>query len=243
MRVSGVGLRGLREPEGPVDCGNAGTLVRLVAGILAGQGGKRFELTGDESLSKRPMGRIADPLTLMGAMVETTGGGLPLRIEGRALAPLRYELPVASAQVKSCVLLAGLFAEGGPTTVVEPVPTRDHTERMLRAAGASVRASAGSGRGAAGRAARPAPAHDPGRFLLDGPVPRRRDAASRLPSPHHGRRRQPDTYRPDERPRADGRADLALQPHLLRRGAGSRHRGRARRASSRPRSAPARCPG
>jgi 3-phosphoshikimate 1-carboxyvinyltransferase len=144
VRVAGVGLRALREPDGPVDCGNAGTLVRLVAGILAGQEGKRFELTGDESLSRRPMGRIADPLGQMGAAVETTGGGLPLLIEGGALTPIRYELPVASAQVKSCVLLAGLLAEGGPTTVVEPVATRDHTERMLRAAGAAVRTSPGS---------------------------------------------------------------------------------------------------
>jgi 3-phosphoshikimate 1-carboxyvinyltransferase len=143
VRVTGVGLRGLRGPASPVDCGNAGTLVRLIAGILAGQDGERFELTGDESLSRRPMGRIADPLTLMGATVEPTDGGLPLLIDGRALDPLRYELPVASAQVKSCILLAGLLAQGGPTTVVEPVPTRDHTERMLRAAGASVRASPG----------------------------------------------------------------------------------------------------
>jgi 3-phosphoshikimate 1-carboxyvinyltransferase len=162
VRVSGVGLRGLRVPQGPVDCGNAGTLVRLVAGILAGQGGKRFELTGDDSLSKRPMGRIADPLTLMGATVETSGGGLPLRIEGRALAPVRYELPVASAQVKSCVLLAGLFAEGGPTTVVEPVPTRDHTERMLRAAGASVHTSTGQVE------VRPAERLDPLRLTIPG---------------------------------------------------------------------------
>jgi 3-phosphoshikimate 1-carboxyvinyltransferase len=144
VRITGVGLRGLREPKGPIDCGNAGTLARLVAGILAGQDGQRFELTGDESLSRRPMGRIADPLGLMGATVETTGGCLPLLIEGSGLAPIRYELPVASAQVKSCVLLAGLLAEGGPTTVVEPVATRDHTERMLRAAGASVRTSPGS---------------------------------------------------------------------------------------------------
>ena len=119
LRVGGVGLRGLREPESPVDCGNAGTLVRLVAGILAGQDGKRFELVGDESLSRRPMGRIADPLTQMGATVETTGGGLPLRIEGGSLVPLRYELPVASAQVKSCLLLAGLYATG-ETSVTEP---------------------------------------------------------------------------------------------------------------------------
>jgi 3-phosphoshikimate 1-carboxyvinyltransferase len=144
VRITGVGLRGLREPDGPIDCGNAGTLVRLVAGILAGQEGRGFELTGDESLSRRPMGRIAGPLAEMGATVETTDGGLPLRIGGGALTPIRYELPVASAQVKSCVLLAGLFVQGGPTTVVEPVPTRDHTERMLRAAGAAVRTSPGS---------------------------------------------------------------------------------------------------
>jgi 3-phosphoshikimate 1-carboxyvinyltransferase len=143
VRVAGVGVRGLREPGKPIDCGNAGTLVRLLAGILAGQEGDSFELTGDESLSRRPMARIAEPLEQMGAAVETEDGRLPLRIEGRALAPIRYELPVASAQVKSCVLLAGLLAKGGPTTVVEPVATRDHTERMLRAAGAAVRALPG----------------------------------------------------------------------------------------------------
>jgi 3-phosphoshikimate 1-carboxyvinyltransferase len=143
VRVTGVGLRGLREPGGPIDCGNAGTLVRLVSGILAGQEGRRFELVGDESLSRRPMGRIAEPLARMGAAVETDDGRLPLRIEGRTLAPISYELPVASAQVKSCVLLAGLLADGGPTTVAEPVPTRDHTERMLRAAGAAVRTAPG----------------------------------------------------------------------------------------------------
>jgi 3-phosphoshikimate 1-carboxyvinyltransferase len=143
VRVTGVGLRGVREPGGPIDCGNAGTLVRLVSGILAGQEGRRFELVGDESRSRRPMGRIAEPLARMGAAVETDDGRLPLRIEGRTLAPISYELPVASAQVKSCVLLAGLLADGGPTTVAEPVPTRDHTERMLRAAGAAVRTAPG----------------------------------------------------------------------------------------------------
>jgi 3-phosphoshikimate 1-carboxyvinyltransferase len=143
LRVGGVGLRGLREPGAPIDCGNAGTLARLVAGLLAGQEGRRFELVGDESLSRRPMTRIAEPLAAMGAGVETADGFLPLRIEGRALAPIRYELPVASAQVKSCVLFAGLYAGGGPTAVVERVPTRDHTERMLRAAGGAVRTSPG----------------------------------------------------------------------------------------------------
>jgi 3-phosphoshikimate 1-carboxyvinyltransferase len=138
-RVTGVGLRGLRVPKEPIDCANAGTLMRLLAGILAGQEG-RFELVGDESLSRRPLERIAEPLTRMGAVVETTEGHAPLVVEGRvALEPIHYELPVASAQVKSCVLLAGLYASGGPTVVGEPLPTRDHTERMLEGAGARVR--------------------------------------------------------------------------------------------------------
>jgi 3-phosphoshikimate 1-carboxyvinyltransferase len=138
VRVHGVGLRGLRAPGEPLDCGNAGTLIRLIAGILAGQDGE-FVLTGDASLSARPMERIAEPLRAMGAHVETTDGHAPLTIRGGALKPIRYELPVASAQVKSCVLLAGLYAESGPTVVVEKgAPTRDHTERMLRAMGARV---------------------------------------------------------------------------------------------------------
>ena len=137
VRVTGAGLRGLRAPDGPIDCGNAGTLLRLLAGILAGQEGT-FTLTGDESLRGRPMERIAEPLRLMGADVETTGGTAPLTIRGSRLSPIRYELPVASAQVKSAVLLAGLYATSGPTTVVEPAVTRDHTERLLTAAGVRV---------------------------------------------------------------------------------------------------------
>jgi 3-phosphoshikimate 1-carboxyvinyltransferase len=140
--IHGRGLRGLSAPDGPVDCGNAGTLVRLLAGILAGQEWRQFELTGDESLSTRPMRRIAEPLTQMGAGVETADGRLPMGIEGRPLQGIDYALPVASAQVKSCVLLAGLYADG-ETVVREPLPTRDHTERMLRAAGARVRTSPG----------------------------------------------------------------------------------------------------
>ncbi len=135
--VHGVGLRGLREPDAPIDCRNAGTLVRLLAGILAGQEWHQFELTGDESLRSRPMGRIAEPLTQMGAGVETADGRLPMGIQGRPLHAIEYELPVASAQVKSAVLLAGLYADGR-TTVLEPAPTRDHTELMLQAAGAHV---------------------------------------------------------------------------------------------------------
>jgi 3-phosphoshikimate 1-carboxyvinyltransferase len=141
-RVGGAGLRGLSPPEEPVDCGNAGTLIRLLAGILAGQRG-RFELVGDASLSRRPLERVAAPLRVMGARVETTDGHAPLVIEGTVLEPIRYELPVASAQVKSCVLLAGLQAARGPTVVVEAIRSRDHTERMLEAAGAPVRRKPG----------------------------------------------------------------------------------------------------
>ena len=137
LRVAGAGLRGLTAPDHPIDCGNAGTLVRLLAGILAGQTGRQFELVGDASLSSRPMGRIADPLTEMGAGIETANGRLPLAIDARPLRGIRYELPVASAQVKSCILLAGLYATG-TTTVVEPLPTRDHTESLLESAGVRV---------------------------------------------------------------------------------------------------------
>jgi 3-phosphoshikimate 1-carboxyvinyltransferase len=134
--VHGRGLRGLRAPPSPVDCGNAGTLMRLVAGILAGHAGS-FELTGDASLSRRPMERIAEPLREMGARVDTTDGHAPLLIEGGDLRGIRYELPVASAQVKSAVLLAGVYARGN-TVVIEPVATRDHTELLLEGAGVDV---------------------------------------------------------------------------------------------------------
>jgi len=137
LAIGGAGLRGLAATDAPIDCGNAGTLARLLPGLLAGQEGREFALDGDESLRSRPMERVAEPLRRMGARIETTAGRLPLRIEGTALRPVRYELPVASAQVKSAILLAGLFADG-ETTVVEPAPTRDHTERMLQAAGADV---------------------------------------------------------------------------------------------------------
>ena len=136
--VHGVGLRGLRAPEGPIDAGNAGTLLRLLTGILVAQPGT-FELTGDESLRSRPMNRVAEPLTRMGARIATTDGRAPLTIEGTdELRAIEYTLPVASAQVKSAILLAGLNADG-TTTVIEPAPTRDHTELMLEAAGARVR--------------------------------------------------------------------------------------------------------
>jgi 3-phosphoshikimate 1-carboxyvinyltransferase len=130
VHIEGHGLEGLSAPDAPLDCGNSGTTMRLLSGILAGQ---PFDsvLTGDASLRSRPMARIADPLREMGAEVALTDGHAPIRIGGgSALHGMTYRLPIASAQVKSCVLLAGLFAEG-PTTVVEPTPSRDHTERML----------------------------------------------------------------------------------------------------------------
>ncbi|HET8528602.1 MAG TPA: 3-phosphoshikimate 1-carboxyvinyltransferase [Gaiellaceae bacterium] len=123
--------------DAAIDCGNAGTLLRLITGLLAGRDGT-WTLTGDESLSTRPMERVAGPLRRMGARIETSDGHLPLTIEGARLRGVAYELPVASAQVKSALLLAGLRAEG-ETTVVEPTPTRDHTELMLEAAGIRVR--------------------------------------------------------------------------------------------------------
>ncbi len=134
--VHGVGLRGLR--PGRVDCGNAGTLMRLLAGVCAGQEGE-FVLAGDRSLSARPMERVAAPLRRMGAEVETTDGHAPLVVRGTgSLRGIETEPEVASSQVKSAILLAGLNADG-PTTVVERIPTRDHTELLLEAAGVRLR--------------------------------------------------------------------------------------------------------
>lgn len=139
VTVEGAGAEGLREPSLALDCGNSGTTMRLMAGVLAAQP-FASTLTGDESLSGRPMRRVMEPLSLMGARLTAVDGHAPLRVQGRRpLRPLRYEMPVASAQVKSCVLLAGLGGEGR-TEVVEPnTQTRDHTERMLRWFGVEVK--------------------------------------------------------------------------------------------------------
>ncbi len=138
VEVEGVGMRGLQAPTTDLDMGNSGTAMRLLLGLLAGQD---FDsrLVGDASLSSRPMSRVIDPLRSMGAVIESSDGGrAPLRIRGgNRLAAIDYEMPVASAQVKSCLLLAGLYAEGD-TRVREPAPTRDHTERMLRGFGCRV---------------------------------------------------------------------------------------------------------
>ena len=136
--IRGVGLHGLKAPKKPLYLGNSGTSIRLLSGLLAGQAFD-VELQGDASLSGRPMGRVANPLREMGAVIETEKDGTPpLRIKGgRKLKGISYTMPMASAQVKSCVLLAGLYAEG-ETSTVEPAPTRDHTERMLRGFGYQV---------------------------------------------------------------------------------------------------------
>jgi 3-phosphoshikimate 1-carboxyvinyltransferase len=133
--IRGTGLRDARQPDGPIDVGNAGTLLRLLPGWLAGQAGRSFTLDGDDSIRRRPVDRIAAPLRAMGARIEATDDRFPpLTVTGGSLHGVAYELPVASAQVKSCLMLAALVA-AGETTIREPAPSRDHTERLLAAAG------------------------------------------------------------------------------------------------------------
>ena len=136
--VSGVGKNGFATPSAALDCGNSGTTMRLLAGIMAGQNFQTV-LTGDESLQKRPMKRVIEPLAKMDADIASDEGRAPLTISGRQpLTAIEYRPPVASAQIKSCVLLAGLNSDG-ETSIIEPVPTRDHTERMLRWFGVDVK--------------------------------------------------------------------------------------------------------
>ncbi len=166
LRIAGRGLRGLRAPDQPLFCNSSGTTMRLLAGCLAGQAFDAV-LDGSEQLRRRPMRRVTDPLRRMGAQIEDTDGHAPLVIRAahRPLHGLTYDMPIASAQVKSALLLAGLYADG-PVTVREPAPTRDHTERMLRAMGVEVTVEA---EGEAGRIT----AHPPQRPLraLDMLVP------------------------------------------------------------------------
>jgi len=139
--INGVGIDGLSAPAKPIDLGNSGTSIRLMSGLLSGQAFD-VELSGDRSLSKRPMKRVTEPLALMGAKVDTDEGGRPpLKINGgSAIKGIDYQMPMASAQVKSCILLAGMYAKGR-TCVTEPATTRDHTERMLNAFGYPVETS------------------------------------------------------------------------------------------------------
>jgi 3-phosphoshikimate 1-carboxyvinyltransferase len=172
LRIDGVGLHGLAAPAQPLDLGNSGTSMRLLCGLLAGQAFDS-ELVGDASLSRRPMGRVIDPLGTMGARIEARPGGLaPLVVRGgQSLRGIDYALPVASAQVKSALLLAGLYAEG-ETRVTEPAPTRDHTERMLAGFGYEVRregasvALRGGGRLSGGRVDVPADISSAAFFLV-----------------------------------------------------------------------------
>ncbi|HEY7256097.1 MAG TPA: 3-phosphoshikimate 1-carboxyvinyltransferase [Solirubrobacterales bacterium] len=160
ISIDGIGLRGARPAE--IDVGNAGTLLRLLPGWLAGQPVGAWTVDGDDSIRRRPVDRIVDPLRRMGASLSCREERLPpLRVEGAALRGIEYELPVASAQVKSCLLFAGLLAEG-ETRIVEPAPSRDHSERMLAAAGAEV------GREGEVVTIRPAGALEPGEISVPG---------------------------------------------------------------------------
>ena len=147
ITVEGVGLDGLQEPGSVLDCGNSGTTMRLMLGLLAGRNGRHFVLSGDASLRRRPMQRVGQPLALMGAEVRGRDGGnlAPLAVQGRKLHGAVVGTPVASAQVKSALLLAALTAEG-KTSVIEPAPSRDHSERMLRAFGADLEVGGEMGR-------------------------------------------------------------------------------------------------
>jgi len=138
VQVQGLG-DGLQEPQDVLNAGNSGTTLRLILGLLAAQPGHFFAITGDDSLRSRPMSRVVNPLRQMGAQILGRAGGTlaPLAVQGQRLSPITYKSPLASAQVKSCILLAGLFTEG-QTTVIEPARSRDHSERMLKAFGAAV---------------------------------------------------------------------------------------------------------
>ncbi|MBV5261660.1 3-phosphoshikimate 1-carboxyvinyltransferase [Synechococcus moorigangaii CMS01] len=139
VRVQGVGLSNLQEPDNVLDAGNSGTTMRLMMGLLASSAGRFFAVTGDGSLRSRPMSRVVNPLKEMGAQIWGKKGNTlaPLAIQGQQLKGIHYQSPIASAQVKSCILLAGLLADG-QTTVTEPALSRDHSERMLRAFGANL---------------------------------------------------------------------------------------------------------
>ena len=139
VTIEGVGLDGLQEPSDILDCGNSGTTMRLMLGLLAGREGRHFVLTGDASLRRRPMNRVGHPLSLLGADVRGRDQGnlAPLAVQGQRLRGAVVGTPVASAQVKSAILLAALTAEGS-TSVIEPAHSRDHSERMLRAFGADL---------------------------------------------------------------------------------------------------------
>ena len=144
VHITGGGLEGLKRDAGTLDCGNSGTTMRLLAGLLSGVEGLEATLVGDHSLSARPMGRVEKPLLAMGAQIASEGGTAPLRVRGGGLRGLEYRSPVASAQVKSCILLAGLTG-GVAVRVHEPALSRDHSERMLLGQGVNLTRDEGGG--------------------------------------------------------------------------------------------------
>ncbi len=139
VRIQGIGLENLQEPTDVLNAGNSGTTMRLMLGLLAGQRDRYFTVTGDDSLRSRPMSRVVKPLMEMGAQIwgRKNNSLAPLAVRGQQLKPIHYHSPIASAQVKSCIMLAGLVTEG-QTTITEPALSRDHSERMLRAFGAEI---------------------------------------------------------------------------------------------------------
>ena len=243
LRVHGVGLRGLQPPDGAIDVHNAGTLLRLLPGLLAGQPGARSRSTATSRSAAGPSIASSTPLRRMGVMSRTaTASRRCTCAAGARCSRITYELPVASAQVKSCVLLAGLLAESGRPRSSSRTPTRDHTERMLAAAGVRVERQPGPRLGPARRALRAAARRGAGRHLVGRAVHRRRDAAAGVAPVPAQRRRQPGAHRPADRAGAHGRAHRALQPARHRgRRAGRRPRGAARGAGRRPRSSPRSC--
>lgn len=160
--IHGQGLKGFKAPDAILDCGNSGTTMRLMAGLMAGQNFSSI-LSGDESLNRRPMKRIIEPLSLMGADIKGESNNPPLNITGRHLKGITYELPVASAQVKSALLLAGLNATG-PTVIIEPVKSRDHSERMLVSMGADIES------GNEGITLKPGPELNPVEWVVPGDI-------------------------------------------------------------------------
>ncbi len=203
LEVKGEGSRALRSPSSDLDCGNSGTSMRLLMGVLAASP-LEATLTGDPSLSRRPMERVAEPLRRMGATVSTTLDHAPIRILGGALMGIDYTTPMASAQVKSAILLAGRAAEG-PTTVREPVATRDHTERALTALGATVKTE-GTVDNHRALPARRVRGTLPRRSVL-GRVPGCRRSLDRFSAHHQGRGPEPDPYAVPGGDVTDGRGD------------------------------------
>ena len=220
LRIEGAGLRGFSEPGDVIDAGNSGTTIRIGAGLLAAQPFLTV-ITGDPYLRRRPMARVILPLTRMGAKVWGREGDRfpPLCIRGGGLKGIRYEMPVASAQVKSALLLAGLYADA-PVTVVEPLPTRDHTERMLAAMGASVSRDGATGHDLSRRPSQSGGPGRPRRHFLGRLLPGSRGRDERLGARCPRRWSEPPPHRGSERAAPHGRGNPFRERAGPERGAG-----------------------